>query len=69
MVVMVFLISLFLGSISIFIATGFFYAFWYYYKKSQKLQRQLDESNAAKTEPQTTSQFPEDVPPPPSTDA
>jgi hypothetical protein len=68
MVVVVFLVCLLLGAISIFIATGLFYAFWYYYKKSQKLQKQLEGLNAAKTEPQATSSFPEDVPPPPSTD-
>lgn len=69
MIVLVFLISLYLGIVSIFLSTGFFGAFLYYCRRSKKLQRMLDESMKAKTKAAPGDVVPESVPPPFSTDA
>jgi hypothetical protein len=69
LVLLVFFAAVFLGSFDIFFAPALFYAYWYYYKKSKRLQKQLDECNAVGPEKPTTNSAQDVIPPPPSTDA
>ena len=68
LVILVFLVSLLLVAtiFGIILTTGLFYAFWYYFKKSKVLQRQLADSNIKSDTPMP----PQDtIPSPSSTDA
>ncbi len=70
LVVLAFFVSLILVDtiFEIIFATVIFYMFWYYYNKSKRLQRQLNE-NPATSGTQTSGQSPDLIPPPASTDA
>ena len=69
LVVMFFFIFLFLLPFDIVFVPALFYAFWYYYKKSKRLQMQLNESARVKPGATSASLSPDSLPPPPSTDA
>ncbi|MGA2664011.1 MAG: hypothetical protein ABSF83_03620 [Nitrososphaerales archaeon] len=74
LVVVVFFISVIID-VTIFgvaVTVAFFCAFWYYYRKSKVLQRQMADAripSAARSDTPTSGSLPGNVPPPPSTDA
>ena len=69
LVVLAFFVSLILVDtiFEVIFATVIFYLFWFYYRKSKMLKRQLDEAGAGKARPSSAS--PEGALPPSSTDA
>jgi hypothetical protein len=69
LILVVFFVSLYLGIFSVFLVPVFFAAFWYYFIKSKRLQRQLDEKDKTKSGSPSTSPESGNVPQPPSTDA
>jgi len=71
LVALVFFISI-LVDITIFgiaLTTGIFYAFYFYYRRSKALQRQLADLKVAAPDSPSTTSPPYNIPPPPSTDA
>lgn len=68
MLVLLFFISLINGLVDIALILGFFYAFWYYYRKSKRLQAQLNQTPGSNAGFVSSSES-GDMPPPPSTDA
>ena len=66
LVAVVFLVGLIIGVFDIFLVPVLFYAFWYYYKKSKKLQQQMELTAKPETAP---GMPPQENVPPSSTDA